>query len=181
VLTNTGNATLTITSVGVTGDFMKTSQCPSQVAPGGSCNVLVAFKPRNKGVRNGTLSFTDNAPGSPQTVPLTGTGTVVQLVPPSLDFGSQKVGTKSAPQTVTLTNTGSTNLSIAGITITGNNPTDFNRATTCSFVTPLAPGANCTITVTFKPTAQGARSATVNVKDNGGGSPQLIPLTGTGT
>ena len=132
-------------------------------------------------MRNGTLSFTDNAPGSPQTVPLTGTGTVVQLEPSSLDFGNQQVGTKNPPKTVTLTNTGSTNLSISGINITGINPTDFNRATTCSFVTPLAPGANCTITVSFKPSAQGPRSAIVNVRDNGGGSPQLIPLAGNGT
>src|SRR5262249_19514167 len=145
-----------------------------------SCNVLVAFSPLNKGPRTGTLSFTDNAPGSPQTVSLTGTGTVVQLSPTSLDFGNQQVGTKSAPQTITLTNKGTTSLTLTNINITGTNASDFNRTTTCSLSTPLAAGASCTITVSFKPSATGSRSAAINVFDNGGGSPQVVPLSGTG-
>jgi hypothetical protein len=58
-------------------------------------------------------------PPNPQTGALAGTGTVVKLVPTSLSFGNQPVGTKSPPKTVTLTNTGSVTLNISGITITG--------------------------------------------------------------
>ena len=140
----------------------------------------VTFRPKIKGTRTGTLSFTDNAPGSPQTVPLTGAGTVVQVGPGSLDFGNQPVGTRSAPQTITLTNLGQQPLTITAINLTGTNPADFNRTTTCSFVTPLAPGASCTISVSFRPTATGSRTASVTIKDNGGGSPQQVPVSGTG-
>jgi hypothetical protein len=35
--------------------------------------------------------------------------------------------------------------------------------------------------VVFDPTANGARSASLSVTDNGGGSPQTVALSGTGT
>jgi len=157
-LTNTGNATLNISSIGITGDFLKSSQCGNQLGAGLSCTVQVTFRPKIKGTRTGALSFTDNAPGSPQTVPLTGTGTVVQVGPGSLDFGNQPVGTRSAPKTITLTNVGQQPLTITAINLTGTNPADFNRTTTCSFITPLAPGASCTISVSFQTYCDGIKN-----------------------
>jgi hypothetical protein len=44
----------------------------------------------------------------------------------------------------------------------------------------LGAGVPCTISIVFKPTATGARSATVLFSDDGGGSPQAVTLTGTG-
>jgi hypothetical protein len=44
----------------------------------------------------------------------------------------------------------------------------------------VAAKGSCTITVTFTPSATGARSATVSVVDNAGASPQTVPLAGTG-
>jgi hypothetical protein len=82
---------------------------------------------------------------------------------------------------VTLTNTGSQPLNISAITLVGPNRRDFSRSTTCSLTTPLGAGASCKIRVTFKPTATGARSASVGISDDGGGSPQLVPLSGNGT
>jgi hypothetical protein len=77
--TNTGTATATISSITTSGDFglvafTSKKKCGSTLAAGASCFVKVSFTPTQKGVRNGTLSFNDNAPGSPQTVSLTGTG-----------------------------------------------------------------------------------------------------------
>jgi phospholipase C len=181
VVTNSGTATLHISRINISGNFGKQNHCGKLLAAGASCSVDVAFTPTAKGTRTGSLTFNDDAPASPQSVPLTGTGTVVQLVPPSVDFGDQKVGTKSAPQVVTLTNKDTGPLRITGMAVTGANPTDFARTTTCSFTNALPPGANCTISISFKPAAIGPRSASLGVKDNGGGSPQLIPLTGNGT
>src|SRR5581483_221109 len=182
--TNTGTATLTISSIGLTGtntaDYSQTNTCGSTVAAGANCAITVTFTPKARGTRTANVSITDNAAGSPQTVPLTGAGSVVQLSPPSLTFGTVKVGSKSSPQTITVTNTGGTSLSFTGITFTGSNPGDFSKTTTCSTTTPLPAGGTCTISVTFKPTATGSRSANLNVIDNGGGSPQLAPLSGTG-
>ncbi|MGH7489819.1 MAG: choice-of-anchor D domain-containing protein, partial [bacterium] len=180
-VTNSGTAALHISAIDILGNFSKQTNCTRVLAAGASCSVTVAVTPADNGTRTGTLSFTDDAPGSPQTVPLAGTGTVVQLVPPSLDFGNQKVGTKSSPLVVTLTNMDTGNLRIAAMALSGANRADFASTTTCSFTNPLAPGASCTISISFKPGATGTRSASVGVKDNGGGSPQSIPLTGNGT
>jgi kumamolisin len=78
-LTNTGGSTLDITSIATTGDFArlagpKKTDCGSTLAAGKSCTVRVTFTPTQKGLRTGDLNFTDNAPGSPQSVALSGTG-----------------------------------------------------------------------------------------------------------
>ena len=178
-LKNTGNATLTITSVSTTGDFSQTNTCGSSVAAGASCTLSVTFKPTTKGNRTGTLSIADNAPASPQTVSLTGMGTVVKFAPATLNFGSVPVGQSSTPKTTTLTNTGTTSLSITSVSFTGTAAGDYSQTNTCG--TTVAAGASFTISVTFMPTATGTRSAQLSVSDNGGGSPQKVTLTGTGT
>lgn len=72
--TNTGSATLTITQVTVTGDYAETDNCSGGLAPRGSCNINVTFTPAGLNSRPGLLSVSDDAPGSPQTVILAGTG-----------------------------------------------------------------------------------------------------------
>jgi hypothetical protein len=103
----------------------------------------------------------------------------MSLSPVSVNFGDQAVGTKSAAAPATLTNTGTTAVAITLITFTGANPGDFSQSNNCG--KGLAPKASCTINVIFDPTASGARSAALSVTDNGGGSPQTVALSGTGT
>lgn len=112
-------------------------------------------------------------------IDVVGTGTVVGLTPDQLTFGPQKVGTESAAQTIQLTNTGSTVLRRTSlIYIGGNDYNDFSATNHCAW--SLNPGATCAISVTFNPTKTCARSALVVVTDSGGGSPQTVPLSGTG-
>ncbi len=81
-VTNSGSATLDITSIAASGDFAikafkatKTATpCGSTLAAGASCVVKVTFTPTQTGTRTGDLTFTDNAPSSPQQVTLTGKG-----------------------------------------------------------------------------------------------------------
>jgi hypothetical protein len=83
-VTNSGTATLSITNIATSGDFAmvtvkktkKITPCVigSAVAPGASCLVEVSFTPTQAGARTGNLTFTDNAPNSPQSVALSGTG-----------------------------------------------------------------------------------------------------------
>jgi subtilase family serine protease len=78
-VTNTGASVLNISSIATTGDFALFSftsakKCGSTLAAGKSCIVKVNFTPTQKGARTGSLNFTDNAPGSPQSVALSGTG-----------------------------------------------------------------------------------------------------------
>ncbi len=191
-LTNTGTAAMTISKIGFAGtspgDYTETSTCPvspSTLAAGSSCIVSVSFAPTAAGTRTANLAITDDAPASPQTVALTGTGaagtSTVTLTPTSLTFASQAVGTTSASQSSTLRNTGTGALTIASIAMAGTNGGDYAQTNTCP-ISPstLAVNATCTISVTFRPTATGSRTANVAVTDNASGSPQRLTLTGTG-
>jgi hypothetical protein len=177
-LTNKGPGVLTVTKVGASAPFSQTNTCTT-VNPGASCAITVTFKPKTIGSLTGSVSVTDNAPGSPQKVTLTGTGTYIQLAPAGVNFGTQPVGTKSLPKTITLTNKGSVAVSISAIAIAGINVSDFAQTHTCG--KSVAAGASCFIKVTFKPTAMGKRTAQLSLSDNGGGSPQKVTLAGTGT
>jgi hypothetical protein len=76
-LTNTGTATLNISSIVPSGDFgLKTvaKSCKSTVAPAASCLIKVSFTPTQKGLRTGAVTITDNAADSPQSIALSGTG-----------------------------------------------------------------------------------------------------------
>jgi hypothetical protein len=179
-LTNTGTGALTITSIAASGDFaVSNNPCGAGLAAGANCIISVTFTPTVLGARAGTLTIMDNAGGSPHTVPLTGTGIgapAVGLVPANLAFGNQAQNTTSAAKTVTLTNTGTAVLTITSIAASGdfavsNNPCGAS----------LAAGANCIISVTFTPTALGARAGNLTITDNAVGSPHTVPLTGTGT
>jgi beta-propeller repeat-containing protein/ASPM-SPD-2-Hydin domain-containing protein/HYDIN/CFA65/VesB family protein len=178
-LTNSGRGVLSIKTIAVTRPFGQTHNCGITVNPGGSCTISVTFSPKTINTLTGSLSVTDNAPGSPQRVTLKGTGTYIQLTPASENFGNQPVGTKSLPKTITLTNKGSVTVDITGISITGTNAKDFAQTHTCG--TSVAKGASCFIKVTFTPSATGTRTAQVSISDNGGGSPQKVSLTGAGT
>ena len=77
-LTNYGTTALNISSIAVTAvpaDFGKSDNCGSSLASAASCTINVTFTPLAMGTVTGTLSVNDNAPGNPQTVPLSGTGT----------------------------------------------------------------------------------------------------------
>ena len=177
-LSNTGTSALTISSVKATGQFGVSSTCGSSVAPGGNCTLSVTFSPTSQGPKSGTISIRDSASSKPQVIELSGAGTVVELSPLSLNFGSQKVGSKSAPQTVQLTNTGAAALSITKLIDNGADSKDFPQTNNCP--SSLGAGASCTITVTFQPQKAGPRNAQISITDTGGGSPQLVPVSGTG-
>ena len=178
-LTNTSNQVVDISDISTTGPFQQANNCPSNLEPTESCQIQVKFDPQAKGPASGKLSVADDATGSPQTVALSGTATAVKLSPEGVNFGDQKVGTKSSPVPVTLANEGKTSLSISQIAITGKDAEDFVQKNNCG--SSLPPKGKCTISVTFDPTAKGERSAAITVSDDGGGSPQVVSLAGTGT
>lgn len=177
-LTNSGNGSLVVTGITTTGEFSQSNTCGSVLASGASCTINVTFTPAAPNTRTGTLTITDNVKGSPQSVALNGKGTFVQLTPSSLSFGNVAVGSTSS-KSVTLSNTGRTGLTIQQVKFTGANMGDFTQTNTCGTSVPA--GGTCSLTVTFKPAAKGARSASLSISDSGGASPQLAPLTGTGT
>ncbi len=188
-LNNTGNAALTITSIATSANFGQSNNCGSSVSAGANCTINVTFNPAAPGTWTGTLTITDSAPNSPQTVSLAGTGTAVTLSPPSLSFSAQLVGSSSL-KTVTLTNLGSTPMSISGLTVVSIAPLISTRSkvgdfaiqsSSCVTGGSVAGLASCTINLAFKPSAAGVRSATLVISDSDPSSPQTVNLSGTGT
>ena len=98
-----------------------------------------------------------------------------------LDFGSQAVGNATVQQTITLFNdpadpNASTLNFVGKVAAKG----DYSETDDCPF--SLAPGATCTLTVTFKPKVVGfdPGSLTVNYTPEPTGTPQVVHLRGTG-
>ncbi len=193
-LQNIGSAPMNISSIAITGanlaDFvivspLNGSPCPASggvLASGNAnstCNVGVQFAPQTAGAKVASLTFIDNAAGSPQQVSLTGTATVasvLQASPSVLPFGQQSEGTSSAAQAVTLTNNGASPAAASGVSLSGTS--DFIIANPCNVVPP---GKSCQVSVTFSParsTSPGNRSATLNVP---GGTPATVLLSGVAT
>jgi 6-phosphogluconolactonase (cycloisomerase 2 family) len=188
-LTDTGDQSLSVNSVTVTGanaaEFRATPTCaaPTVLSPNSTCTIGIVFSPTAAGLRQASIAIADNAPGSPQSIPLTGTGVAplpaVTLTPASLTFASTAQGATSPAQTITVTSAGVATLHISSVALSGVNPGDFALASnTCSG--PFAPNASCTISVTFSPLGAGQRTAIVSIADDAPNSPQSVQLTGTG-
>jgi hypothetical protein len=180
-LTNNQSVSLTNISISVTGAaFSQVNTCGTSIAAGAQCTITVTFAPKTSGSQTGMVTISDSAINSPQTISLKGAGELpVALSPGTLAFGAETVGTTSAPKTETITNNQRVALDISSITISGADASNFTETgTTCG--STLAAGAKCTITVTFTPSATGARSATLDITDSALTSPQTAKLTGTG-
>jgi sugar lactone lactonase YvrE len=191
-VTNSGDAPLAIADVAVaseSGAFaLSGNTCGATVAVGAQCALSLTFSPASFGALTGTLTLTDNAPGSPQAVTLTGTAVngsaTVTVSPTSLTFASQTVNSTSPAQNVTVTNTGTGPVTFTGFSITGQSSGSFALATSgsspCNPTGTLAANASCAIGVTFTPTTVGEIVATLSIADTAAGSPQLVSLNGTG-
>jgi Abnormal spindle-like microcephaly-assoc'd, ASPM-SPD-2-Hydin/Beta-propeller repeat/Lactonase, 7-bladed beta-propeller len=105
-LTNTGTAVLSISAIAASGDFSQTNTCAGTLAVNATCQVSIVFTPTAIGQRTGTLTVSDNATGSPQTVTLSGTG--VQPLTLGVGTGGSTTATVASGQTATY------NLSLSG-------------------------------------------------------------------
>ena len=192
-VTNSGTAALHLQSnaIVLTGsnaaDFNQTNTCNgATVAAQSSCTISVTFQPSAVGARTAEVQISDDAPGSPQFVSLSGNGAAaplpaVTLTSASLNFPTTMEGASSAPQAMTVTNSGLAALRIStnGISLAGTNPGDFSETDTCNG-SVVAPQATCSITVIFQPTATGMRAAQVLISDNAVNSPQAVSMSGVG-
>jgi ABC-2 type transport system ATP-binding protein len=184
-LTSTGTAPVTVNSMTITGanasEFSLVEDgCTAGVfSVGQKCSVKVGFSPTSAGAKAATLTFNTSAGTS--TVALSGTGALLPfntVSPGAVAFGDQVVNTSSAPVTLTVTNAGSATMNITTTAIAGTNSGDFTKSADTCAGTSLAPGASCTLNVTFKPAAAGARSGRITVNSNGGNV--RVDFTGTG-
>ena len=183
-LTNTQTVPLAISSIAISGgtapgDYAWGGNCPvspNKLGAGRSCTITVTFTPSALGSLTASLTVTDDASNSPQSVSLTGTGIApVTVSPASLTFPSRVVGTTSPAKTVTLVNHLNTQLFFSSIAASGNFAVASN---TCG--SGIGAGLKCTVGVTFTPTALGVQAGTLTISDSAFGSPSLVALSGTG-
>ncbi len=169
--------------------------CGSPVAPGASCLLTLAFTPAAVQAYSATVTVAASAPGCPGCVfpsdsfAVTGTGIaqppVLTISPASLNFGNVVVNTNSTVQSVTATNNSATDTIALGSFFTTSSATLVAGGSGCSM---LAPGASCTVSVVFSPSAIQTFSGTVNLQPQAIGCggcvrnypAQTIAVTGTG-
>ena len=183
---NVGDQTLALSGISVGGtsaaDFHQTNTCSATLAPNANCSISILFSPSLAGGEQASLQVNTNAPGSPQTAALTGTGVAargaVTLSPGSVDFGLL-AESASVSKTIRVTNSGTAALHISSVALSGSNPNDFSQTNDC-ISAPLAVESGCTIGATFAPQAQGQRTASLVITDDGAGSPQSVALSGSG-
>jgi hypothetical protein len=141
-ITNTGQTSLTLSKIDITGDFAQTPICgtlPTSLNVGDSCTVSVTFTPTSTGNRTGTLTFYDNAGTGSHSVSLTGTGAAVFSLSASNRSTVVQVGTKTTTFTVNASGPSSFTDSITLSCTSG---------ATCSFDPPtITVGESSTMTI----------------------------------
>jgi Ca2+-binding RTX toxin-like protein len=191
-VTNVGASSLTFTSISLGG----TDPGEFEILVGGgscgggvflysglnSCPISVRFEPSTTGAKSATLIIvTADDPVTPiTTIPLTGTGTDLDVTAGPLDFGNQRIGAgATASQQFVVTNNGSTTAPLIAF-LTGVDESSFAiSADTCA-TTSLSNLQTCTVDVAFDPSTTGAKNAAVAVSTTGTAA-VTKGLTGAGT
>ena len=182
-LTNNLSTALNL-SFAATGNYnvsgSGTKPCGASLAGKATCTLSATFQPTANGSVTGVIVLTHNAPYSPQTVALSGTGSgaaaaPLKFAPATLTFTNQAVGTTSATKTVTVTNSSGSGVTINSLATAGNYA--LAGGGTCGG--SLAAGAKCTFLVTFAPTINGTVKGSVAVATSAPVTPQIYGLSGT--
>jgi trimeric autotransporter adhesin len=192
LITNTGTAALVLGDLSIAGvgaaDFALAPHngCSAglSLAPATNCALVLRYAPSVAGGSTATLTISHNAAGTPGAVTLSGTATAapqgrIALGALALTFPAAQLGTPST-QTLTVQNTGDAALTFSAFTLGGSASADYARSGSCSVATPLAAGAQCTLAVTFTPSAVGSRSAALTVQSDASNGAATISLSGTG-
>ena len=180
-VTNTGNATITVSGVQSSTDFPASTNCGTLIA-GASCAISVVFTPQpgnGAGLRTGAVEISSNAGTSLELVSVAGVSdqATLSVTPGTLVFGTVLVGA-SATLPVQLANGGTTSASLNSYSATG----DYSvTAGTCPQPGgTLAAGASCTLQVTFGPSQAGTRTGALSIASSVAPLPLGVALTGTG-
>ncbi len=156
-LSNTGDGSLNITNVVMTGDFSQSNTCGNTVTPAANCTFSVTFAPTTSGNRTGSLTITDNASGSPHSVALTGSATdfslaaatggsttAIVMAGNAATYGLQVSPLNGFTGTVALSCTGAPSLASCtvaptSVTTNGSSPSAFTVTVTTTALSIMAP------------------------------------------
>ncbi len=178
-VTNSGTGALNITSATASGaGFSLTGLGAQTINAGASVTFAAKFSPTSAGSVTGSISISSNAPGSPATIALSGTGVQGQLTanPSSASFGTVVIGNNNS-QTINLTNGGSAAISITQATATG---AGFSISGMPTLPMTINAGSSKTFNAVFAPTSSGSVTGSISLISNAPNSPFMITLSGTG-
>ena len=178
-LNNTGNDSVTISRANVSGSGFKIAGLivPTVIPSGKSATFNAVFAPTSSGSRTGSVSLISDAPNSPLTISLSGTGVATARLlganPLSLNFGTVNVDSTSS-LSVTLTNHGNADVTISKVSVSG---AGFSHGGAAAG-TILGPDQSTTLRVAFAPASAGSVHGDVVVTSNATTSPMTISLSG---
>ena len=177
-ISNNGSDTLKITSMSSSNGVFAARPVTRVVSPGQSFPDTLRFSPSAVGGYSGRIFIVSNAPSSPDTITVSGTGhapfPILLLSVSTVNFGSVKVGSFK-DTVITVSNSGTDTLKISSIT-TGNIVFSSRPATRT-----VLPGQLFSDTLRFTPAAAGGYSAKVYFTSNALTTPDTISVSGTGT
>ena len=111
---------------------------------------------------------------------------IVEVAPTGKDFGSISTGSSSAGQIFSIGNSGTADLAVTSIALTGGDSSMFTLNTgdgtagSCGATPTIPPSGNCTVLASFSPTATGARTTSLRVSSNDSVNPSRdLTLSGT--
>jgi HYDIN/CFA65/VesB-like, Ig-like domain len=189
LIQNTGAEALQLSSISTltsegnaSSDFvvLPGSCVQSKIEQGASCKIDIEFSPKGTGLRQSKLVFTDNAPGSPQTFSLAGSGFLpphpdARADPTPVDFG--RVGVEgTTDKSLTITNDGADPLVIEGIQFDGESGPFTISQQSCEHAT-LQANENCQMTISFSPKQSGIYSRSISIP-HGDIYPLAVPIVG---
>jgi hypothetical protein len=178
-LNNTGNSSVTISRVNVSGSNFKIAglNIPTVIASGKSATFNAVFTPTATGSVTGLVSLISDAPNSPLTIPLSGSGlartSLLEASPSGLNFGTMNVDSTSS-LSVTLTNRGNADVTISKLAVSGAGFSEGGVAAG----TILGPDQSTTLRVRFAPVSAGSVHGDVAVTSNATTAPVTISLSG---
>ena len=182
-ITNTGGGSLAFT--GASDQPWLVLSATSGTAPS-TIQVSPSVTSLKAGSYTGHVTFTGGGSAQTATVALTVAASPetpsLTANPPSLDLGTVALQACSAVQITTLTNNGKSAVTIRASALAGSSVGDFawGGVGSCNSGQTLAPGASCTHSFKFCPTASGIRSGTDSITSSGSSSPTVVALSGTG-
>jgi hypothetical protein len=146
-----------------------------------SINVNIQFAPQNPGLKTGFLILETDAPTSPDTLFLTGTGILPALSfsADTLDFGIVDV-TNFSDLILTITNDNPFEIIIDSASVSGGDQNNFSLVNPPQFPAALPAGGFLNLSTRFSPLTSGLKSSSLVIISNSSGSPDLITLTGDG-
>lgn len=185
---NTGSASLNLGTLALSGAgaselSIMSDDCSSQeLAPAATCDVELTVTPDDAGAIVADLAVPSDAPTSPDLVSLHANGVepTIALTPTSIDFGDVRVEETTPAQTIEIENTGTADLLVDSMSLSGPQASDFAVASENCTGQPIAVGATCQIEVEVTPSDATALAAELEVESDAPTSATVVPLQATG-